>query len=57
MDSQIKTKEVDILTGDHPKLAKIGDYWSKEKKIEIVDLLKQYQDVFVRDYKYLKGLI
>ena len=25
--------------------------------MEIIDLLKEYQDVFARDYKYLKGLV
>ena len=38
-------------------MARIGDYWSKQQTTEIVDLLKEYQDVFARDYKYLKGLV
>ena len=29
MDARIKTKEVNILVYDQPKLEKIGDYWSK----------------------------
>lgn len=41
MDAQIKTKEVNISANNHPKLAKLGDYWSKEKTIEIVNLLKE----------------
>ena len=37
-------------------MAKIGDYWNEEQTTEIVNLLKEFQDVFARDYKYLKGL-
>ena len=57
MDAQIKTKEVDISADDHPKLEKIGDYWSKDKIEERVNLVNEYQYFFARDYKYLKGLI
>ena len=38
-------------------MAKIGDYWSEEQTTEIVNLLKEFQDVFSRDYKDLKGLV
>lgn len=57
MDSQIRTKEVDISTNNHPNLAKIGDYQPAEKTTKIVNLLKQYEDFFSRDYKYLKGRV
>ena len=46
MDAQIKMKEFDISNYDRPKMAKIGYYWSEQHTIEIVNLLKQYQDVF-----------
>ena len=38
-------------------MAKIGYYWSEEKTTKIVNLLKEFQDVFSRDYKHLKGLV
>ena len=38
-------------------MAKNGDYWSEEQTTEIVNLLKELQYVFARDYKYLKGLV
>ena len=38
-------------------MARIGDYWSEQQTTEIVDLLKEYQDVFARDYKDLKVLV
>lgn len=57
MDAKIKIKEVNIAKDGQPKMARIGDYWSEQQTIEIVDLLKEYQDVFARDYKDLKGLV
>ena len=50
LDAKVKTKEFDISNNDRPKMEKISDYWSKEQMTEIVNLLKEFQDVFVRDY-------
>ena len=57
MDAKIKMKEINIAKEGAPKMARIGDYWSEQQTTEIVDLLKEYQDVFARDYKDLKGLV
>lgn len=57
MDVKIKIKEINIAKEGSPKMARIGDYWSKRQTTEIVDLLKEYQDVFARDYKDLKVLV
>ena len=38
-------------------MEKIVNYWSEKRTIEIVNLLKEFQDVFARDYKDLKGLV
>ena len=38
-------------------MTKIGDYQSEEQTIEIVNLLKEFQDVFAIYYKDLKGLV
>ena len=54
---QSKTKEVDISNDDRPKLEKIGDYWNEQQTTEIVNLLREFQYVFARDYKDLKGLV
>ncbi len=57
MEAEIKYKEFNISSDDWPKLAKIGDYWSEQQMTKIVDLLKEFQDVFARDYKDLRGLV
>ena len=57
LDAKVKTKEVDISNDDQPKQAKIGDYWNDQQTTEIMNLLKEFQDVLARYYKYLKGLV
>ena len=57
IDAKVKTKEVDISNDDRPKLAKNGDYWNEHQTIEIINLPREFQDVFARDYKDLKGLV
>ena len=57
LDAKVKTKEVDISNDDRPKIANIGDYWNDQQTTEIVNLLREFQDVFARDYKDLKGLV
>ena len=57
MDEKIKIKEINIATEGQPKMARIGDYWPDQQATKIIDLLKEYQDVFARDYKDLKGIV
>jgi hypothetical protein len=57
ISGQTKTKEFNIFIDDQPKMAIIGDYWSDKQTMEIVDLLKEYQDVFACYYNNLKGLV
>ena len=57
LDAKVKIREFDISNDDRPKMAKIGDYWSDEQTTEIVNLLKEFQDVFSWDYIDLKGLV
>ena len=46
MDEKIKTKEFDLSNDEWPKMERIGKYWSEEKTTDIVNLLKELQDVF-----------
>jgi hypothetical protein len=38
-------------------MAQEGYYWIEKKTTNIVDLLKEYQDVFSWDYKDINGLV
>jgi hypothetical protein len=42
----IKTKKHNIGTEEAPKMAIIEDYWDKETVTQVVDLLKEYEDIF-----------
>ena len=57
MDTKIKIKQVHISKGDQQKMDKIGYYWTCQQRAEITSLLKEYQDIFLRDYKDMKGLV
>ena len=57
LDAKVKTREFNISSDDQPKMAKIGYYWSDDQTTEIVNLLKEFWDVFARDYTDLKGLV
>ena len=57
MDAKVKTKEVDISNENKQKMVRIGECQRKEQEAKIVNLLKEFQDVFSQDYKYLKGLV
>lgn len=56
MDAKIKIKEINIGTEGQPKMPRIGYYWPDQHTTKIIDLLKEYIDVFARNYKDLKGL-
>ena len=38
-------------------MVRTGEYWSDKKTTDIVSLLKEYQDVFSREYNDMKGLV
>ena len=51
MDVKVKTKEIDISNDNRLKMENIGYYWSEEQTTKIVDLSKEFQDLFAQDYK------
>lgn len=38
-------------------MATIGDYWDEEKVNQVVDLLKEYQDIFLMSFSKMKGIL
>jgi len=50
-------KQVNIGTEENSKIANIGDYWEPAQQAEIVALLKEYQDVFAKDFWDMKGIV
>ncbi|KAH9290065.1 hypothetical protein KI387_034182, partial [Taxus chinensis] len=52
----IKTKRVNIGIDTEPKESIIRDYWLDSELEKIIELLRDYQDLFPRGYHELKGM-
>lgn len=37
------------------KMATVGDYWDEEMVTQVVDLLKEYEDIFHSTFSEMKG--
>jgi hypothetical protein len=48
-EKPLRIHKVNIGTEENPKFVNIGDYWNEETIENIVDLLREYQDL-VSDY-------
>ena len=53
----MKTRYVNIGTEEEPKFAKIGDYWDYATIDKVVELLREYQDLFPTKFLDLKGIL
>jgi len=53
----LKMKQVNIGTEAEPKFTKIGDYWDDAIVDKVVELLREYQDLFPTKFTDLKGII
>jgi hypothetical protein len=49
--------KVNIGTEDKPKFENIGDYWNEETVENIVDLLREYHDLFLTTFLEMKGIV
>lgn len=52
----MKTTKVNIGIEENTKLDIIGDYWNEEIVSQIVDLLREYQDLFPSRFSKMKGI-
>jgi hypothetical protein len=39
-----------------PKMVIIRDYWDKETVTQVIDLLKEYEDLFPQSFSEMKGI-
>jgi len=53
----LKTKQVNIGTEEEPKYAMLGDYWDDATLGKVVELLREYQDLFPTKITELKGIL
>ncbi|KAH9319496.1 hypothetical protein KI387_021265, partial [Taxus chinensis] len=52
----LKTNKVNIGSEEEPKEAIIEGYWSEKEVSKIIDLLREFEDLFLRRYHELKGI-
>ena len=52
----MKIKKINIGIEDNPKFANIIDYWNDKTMGKIVDLLSEYQDLFLTKFSEMKGI-
>jgi hypothetical protein len=52
----IKVKKVNIGTVENPKMANIGDYWDEKTMESIIELLREYKDLFPTTFTEMKGI-
>jgi hypothetical protein len=52
----IKTREHNIGTKEAPKMDIIEHYWDKETATQVVDILKEYEDLFPHRFSEMKGI-
>ena len=53
----LKMKQVNIGTKEEPKYATLGDYWDDATVEKVVELLREYQDLFLTKIMELKGIL
>jgi hypothetical protein len=49
-------KKVNIGTIENPKMANIGDYWDEKAMERIIELLREYSDLFPTNFTEMKGI-
>jgi hypothetical protein len=52
----IKVKKFNIRIVENPKMASIGDYWDEQTMENIIELLREYNDLFPIMFTEMKGI-
>jgi hypothetical protein len=57
ISSPIKVKKVNIGTVEWPKMVNSGDYWDEQTLESIIELLREYNDLFPTTFTEMKGTV
>jgi hypothetical protein len=55
--ASIKVKKVNIGTTENPKMASIGEYWDERIVESIIELMREYNDLFPTTFTKMKGIV
>ena len=57
MTQPLKMWTVNIGSKGKPKYAIIGDYWDEQMVSKVIQLLHEYQDLFLTKFSEMKGIL
>ena len=57
MSQPLKIRRVNIGSEEHPKFSNIGVYWEEKTMAKIMDLLHEFQDLFLTQFLEMKGIL
>ena len=57
MSQPLKIRKVNIGTEESPKFTSVGDYWDEETMEKIIDLLHEFQDLFLTKFYEMKDIL
>ena len=57
MTQPLKLRKVNIGMEENPKFPNIGDYWGEDTMEKIIDLLHEFQDLFLTKLLEMKGIL
>ena len=57
MSQPLKIRKVNIGSEENLKFTNIGDYWDEKTMAKIMDLLHDFQDLFLTWFLEMKGLL
>lgn len=52
-----KKKQVNVGTDVEPKYTTLGDYWDDATMDKVIELLHEYEDLFLTKFTELKGIL
>ena len=57
MNQPLKIRKVTIGMNENPKFASVGDYWDDETMEKIMELLHEFQYLFLMKFSEMKGIL
>ena len=57
MSQSLKIQKFNIGIEENPKFDSVGDYWDDKKMAQIIDLLHEFQDLFLTRFSEMKGIL
>ena len=57
MSEPLKIRKVNIGIEENPKFASVGDYWDEETMARIMNLLHEFQYLFLTKLLEMKGIL